>query len=368
MGTVRARCMIKKYENGWMVDFYPEGKFGPRVRKRGFRTRIDALNYERNYFNQPTAPKRRLLDLVRLWYDLHGNGLKDHQDRFSKTMAIAQRLGNPRVKDFKTSDWAEYRTRRLEAVKPATVNHEQRYLSAVFSEMRRLGYCDHNPLADVRQIQVDETELTFLSLAQCQQLLQECQRSRNTHAYPVAVICLATGARWGEAEALTHSRWLPGKVVFSGTKNGKTRTVPIDPDLQAQLTRMAFPGTGRMWDSCRAAFRKAYERCGFNTPKQLTHILRHTFASHYMMAGGDLLSLQRILGHSNIQMTMRYAHLSPDYLESAVRLSPLAQMGESSQKVVKEGGEGQGEARNPLNTGSKGRIRTADPGIMSAVL
>ena len=59
--------------------------------------------------------------------------------------------------------------------------------------------------------------------------------------------------------------------------------------------------------------------------RQLTHILRHTFASHYMMGGGDILSLQRILGHSSITMTMRYAHLSPDHLESALRLSPLAQ-------------------------------------------
>lgn len=59
----------------------------------------------------------------------------------------------------------------------------------------------------------------------------------------------------------------------------------------------------------------------------MTHILRHTFASHYMMARGDILGLQRILGHSSITMTMRYAHLSPDHLESALRLSPLAQLG-----------------------------------------
>jgi len=76
-----------------------------------------------------------------------------------------------------------------------------------------------------------------------------------------------------------------------------------------------------------AAFRSAYERCGFQAPGQLTHILHHTFASHYVMGGGDILSLQRILGHSSITMTMRYAHLSPDHLESALRLSPLVQSG-----------------------------------------
>lgn len=64
------------------------------------------------------------------------------------------------------------------------------------------------------------------------------------------------------------------------------------------------------------------------------HILHHTFASHYMMGGGDILALQRILGHSSMTMTMtmtmRYAHLSPEHLESAMRLSPLAQLGQSA--------------------------------------
>jgi len=64
-----------------------------------------------------------------------------------------------------------------------------------------------------------------------------------------------------------------------------------------------------------------------HTQGQLTHILRHTFASHYMMAGGDILGLQRILGHASITMTMRYAHMSPDHLESALRFSPLVQSG-----------------------------------------
>lgn len=89
-----------------------------------------------------------------------------------------------------------------------------------------------------------------------------------------------------------------------------------------------MPGNGRLFMPCRSAFRCAYKRCGFDTPGQMTHILRHTFASHYMMAGGDILGLQRILGHSSITMTMRYAHLSPDHLESALRLSPLSQLGE----------------------------------------
>jgi site-specific recombinase XerD len=56
----------------------------------------------------------------------------------------------------------------------------------------------------------------------------------------------------------------------------------------------------------------------------LTHVLRHTFASHYMMKGGDILTLQRVLGHASLAMTMKYAHFSPGHLADVVRLNPLS--------------------------------------------
>ena len=56
---------------------------------------------------------------------------------------------------------------------------------------------------------------------------------------------------------------------------------------------------------------------------QATHVLRHTFASHFMMNGGNILTLQKILGHASIVHTMGYAHFAPDYLNDAVRLNPL---------------------------------------------
>lgn len=58
-------------------------------------------------------------------------------------------------------------------------------------------------------------------------------------------------------------------------------------------------------------------------PNQATHILRHTFASHFMMNGGKIIALQQILGHPSIPQTMAQAHLAPDYLQNAVALNPL---------------------------------------------
>ncbi|MNT76632.1 Tyrosine recombinase XerD [compost metagenome] len=56
---------------------------------------------------------------------------------------------------------------------------------------------------------------------------------------------------------------------------------------------------------------------------QASHVLRHTFATHFMANGGNIITLQRILGHANIQQTMTYAHFAPDYLQDAITFNPL---------------------------------------------
>jgi integrase len=66
---------------------------------------------------------------------------------------------------------------------------------------------------------------------------------------------------------------------------------------------------------------------------RLAHILRHTFASRFIMNGGNIVALQKILGHSSLNITMRYSHLSPDYLIQAVLLNPLARINESGMNV-----------------------------------
>ncbi len=321
----------RKEGKSWTADFYENGRDSRRIRKKGFATKSAAIRYELDFHSQYKLTGRpmddRLSDLIQVWHDLHGCSLKDQKYRLSRLLSVAQRLGNPHVQDFDAAAWAQYRKKRLTEVTSQTVNHEQRYLSAVFSELNRLGvWFGVNPIAQVRQIKTDQTERQFLSLEQISQLLNECKASSNNHTYPVALICAATGARWDEAEKITRQSIFGGKVHFHRTKNGQSRSVPI-PDYIAKLAlKVGMPGGGRLFVSCRAAFRGAYARCGFDTPGQLTHILRHSFASHYMMVGGDILTLQRILGHSSITMTMRYAHLSPDHLESALSLSPLAQL------------------------------------------
>ena len=104
----------------------------------------------------------------------------------------------------------------------------------------------------------------------------------------------------------------------------------------------------RIFSTAFSAFREAVDRAGLELPAgQLTHVLRHTFASHFMMNGGNILTLQRILGHANLTMTMRYAHLSPEHLQEARMLNPVSRL-DGEQMAFGARGDRHDEAKRPL--------------------
>ncbi|EBT7965522.1 tyrosine-type recombinase/integrase, partial [Salmonella enterica] len=114
------------------------------------------------------------------------------------------------------------------------------------------------------------------------------------------------------------------RVMFTRTKNGKPRAVPISDDV---LNAVKKRKTGRLFDVEYVKFREALKAVKPDLPKgQATHVLRHTFATHFMMNGGNIITLQRILGHATIQQTMTYAHFAPDFLQEAVNYNPIAGM------------------------------------------
>lgn len=272
---------------------------------------------------------RRLSELCQAWFDLYGNTLRDGKNRLNKLLTACQVMGDPRGRDFTGETFANYRRARLETVGMNTVNKMQAYLAAVFSELKRLdNWGGPNPLAGQRKPAIGETDITYLTLEQVSALLAECEKGRNKSLHLLVSLILSTGARWGEAQFLRHEQVRPGKVTFHGlaTKSGKTRHIPISPDLYQRLITET-PATGRLFPtSCTHALKNALDRAGIELPKgQNSHVLRHTFAAHFI-ADGDLLTLNKLLGHSTIQQTMTYAHLAPDYLDKAIQFNPIAKL------------------------------------------
>ena len=112
-------------------------------------------------------------------------------------------------------------------------------------------------------------------------------------------------------------------MTYINTKNGKNRTVPIFAELTKEITNGVNRGP-LFRDFDYMLVREVIKSVAPDLPAgQAVHVFRHTFASHFMMSGGNILALQKILGHHNIQQTMTYAHFAPDYLSDAVRFNPL---------------------------------------------
>ncbi|WP_438334703.1 phage integrase [Edwardsiella tarda] len=319
----------------WLCECYPYGATGKRTRRQ-FATKGEALSYERRLMNKVNTEYvsdgsgPHLSTLIYRWYEMYGKALTSGAERKEKLEAICERLNDPLAAEFNKNMFAVYRERRLSGewnpkgkkkLSEATVNREQSYLHAVFSEMKRLGEWEgDNPLSGIRQFKEGDQELAFLYEDEIERLLAACDESANKDLGVIVRICLATGARWSEVQDLKQSQILPGRLTYTQTKNKKNRTVPISARLQKLLPKKR----GRLFSPAYEAFKAALGRAGIELPKgQRTHVLRHTFASHFMMRGGNILVLQQILGHSTIMMTMRYAHFAPSHLEDAVTLNPF---------------------------------------------
>lgn len=337
---------IRKQTNGkWLLDIYPEGKpkgkSSKRIRKT-FSTKGEAIAYENhiyeNHVNKPwldgKEDRRKLSDLVTQWYEEHGITLDDGEKRQKAMLFTCESMGNPLAHEFSSTMFSIYRKKRLsgeivrtarvQKVSPRTMNLELAYFRAVFNELKRLGHWKRdNPLENLRPFKSEEAELAYLEENEIRRLLDECKNSRNSHVYHVAYLYLVTGARWDEAESLTTKQIRNLKVTFIKTKGNRNRSVPISKTVYDSIPKPEKPG--RLFNSCYSAFRSAVKRSELDLPDgQLSHVLRHTFASHFMMNGGNILVLQRILGHTDIKMTMRYSHFSPEHLEDAIRYNPLS--------------------------------------------
>ena len=139
-----------------------------------------------------------------------------------------------------------------------------------------------------------------------------------------------TGGRWGEVSGLTWAQADAPRFdqcKLWGRKTGKERMAPVTTALKGILQRrwdapgrggaLVFPnGTGgQRSGSCRPIL-KAMDKLGFNSPESVAkygrataHSLRHTFASWLLQSGAGLAEVRDMLGHSTLQMTLRYTHL-----------------------------------------------------------
>ncbi len=148
--------------------------------------------------------------------------------------------------------------------------------------------------------------------------------------YAILAVLLDTGMRIGELASMTRACVSSEGVLISG-KTGD-RTVPMSPSVVELVSRQGdehglWTGTqGRLTDwGLQQIVRRNMRKAGFEPPKIGPHTLRHTFGMHYILNGGDVFSLQRIMGHKRLTTTMIYVDMSTELVAQQHRkYSPMA--------------------------------------------
>jgi integrase len=283
---------------------------------------------------------RSLWDLAQLWYKLHGQHLKSGAITLRRLEMAITEMGDPLAARFSAKDFVHWRAGRTvkvhdqatdKPVAPKTNNMDQSALSAIFNELIALDEWKlPNPLAKVKRLPIPESEMAYLTDEDLHRLFTHLSGSKRKQEYGlICKICLSTGARISEAIKLKTSQVTPYKITYTNTKSHKNRTVPISKKLYEELNSFERIGESeRYFSDCLESIRYLVDKVFPDLPVgQNTHAFRHTFASRFMHNGGNILALQRILGHSDINMTMRYAHFSPDHLIQAVEFNPITSLG-----------------------------------------
>jgi integrase len=277
---------------------------------------------------------------------------------------LIQAFGNLPLRRFNTVLIEQLQTDMInKGMKAASNNKVLNVLKHMFSKAVEWEMVETDVLKKIRKVRMlqESRRLRYLSQDECRALLSAC----DPHLKPIIATALNTGMRKGEILSL---KWdnvdlKHGFILLDKTKNGERREIPINSTLRSALQGLrkridipyvfCDPVTGKPYRDVKRSFGTALKKveiqkcldCDYQKPRVKTkedaetcpkccvrmavlkgiqdfhfHDLRHTFASHLVMAGVDLTTVSRLLGHKDIKMTLRYSHLAPAHMVNAVNI------------------------------------------------
>jgi len=225
-------------------------------------------------------------------------------------------------------------------LQPATVNRHLEVVRTIFNYCIKRRKAVYNPMSAVRMLRLPPVKLNYWTEYEARQFLEYSEGRYGEHGrytvYLFYKFALNTGMRLGEIVSLRwhevdldnrlvtvcRTQCYKSRIVRNTTKGGKIRHVPINNAIYDDLVRLkaeskyglVFTILGTPFDHSNVTkwFKRDMKIAGVKRIR--FHDLRHTYASHFMMNGGEIYVLQAILGHSDIKTTERYAHLSKSFL------------------------------------------------------
>ena len=308
---------------------------GKRLRRQGFLSKPEAME-ALELLKHPAAPVATVVASLTLRaafarYETEKARKKSLSEDQRNARHLMEVFGAATLlPEITSSKVAEYRASRLAvststrggALSPASINRPL----ALLRHLLRLAVEEWEVLPAVPRIRLEKERqgrLRWLTPEEAHRLFGAC-RARKDALADMVEFCTYTGLRQAEALELGWDRVdrARGVVLLEVTKNGRRREVPLCGPADAVLARRHVVGQDGLVFGARAwtVFRKGWEVALVAAGLEDLHFhdLRHTFASWAIQRGATLPELKDLLGHSSLAMVMRYAHLAPEHLRSAV--------------------------------------------------
>ena len=279
--------------------------------------------------------------------------IKDHGKWAAKLRItlrpVLEEIGGKRVASFDAGHAERLRNRLIRGYAANTARAQLAAISAVFAWAVRKQIHHFNPLVEVKRPK-PSARLEFLSRDEATRLIDAAdalaKQSVRHAVLAIAVrLSLYAGLRAGEVFGLRwrdvdlDARSLTVARSYGGTtKSGRARPVPIADELGEALRdwRAQCPATTEgvicpvigdrdalsKWHPAsrrRPELTAVYRAAGLRVPASPWHALRHTFASLFVQSGGSILTLQQLLGHADIKLTLVYSHLGAEFIATEVR-------------------------------------------------
>lgn len=374
---MKLREIERKGGKSYFIDFRENGQ-RRRIRLEGITDRETAelafadfrLRRERGKIGLPTDRGLKLRDALEAHLEAkqaeggHAGHLKTLEARIRQAQ---KQFGDVAVADLSERAVAEWRALLVKAKNsPPTVNKKIELVQAAIERAIREGRIASNPIAHLQRLSdarpekwrwLREDEAAALlgvlrdgvevEIAPGNRKPYKQTLGKNPDLYALVLFLLCTGARRGEALGLTWGQvdLRRGTVALHTGKSAskgrrlKVRHVPLNPALKELLEGMPRGATGERvfgvsLNNLKRVFKRTCELAGLGHVR--IHDLRHTCASHLVLAGTPLNTVRELLGHTSMTMTLRYAHLAPEATAKAVETLPFG--GRDGARILAVGG------------------------------
>jgi len=321
---------VHKRGKSYVIDYYVDGRriretIGPNKQLAQTVLRKREVQVAENRFlDVRRFPKIRFEDMSREYLEVHS---KTNKRSYVRDVAIVKHLdeffAGKNLDEISPADVEKYKRHRLAKVSKSTVNRELACFKHIFKKANEWGKTDRDPTRAVRLLKTPPPRIRYLEVEEINALYSAC----SPFLKPIILVAVNTGMRKGE---LLNLKWsdldFEKRLIYlSDTKGAARREVPMNDIVHdTVLTIQRNPHSiyvfchqnGQPYRDIRASLDKAATEGRIEGLR--FHDLRHTFASQLVMSGVDLKTVQELLGHRTIEMTLRYSHLSPDHKRAAM--------------------------------------------------